>query len=260
MNIDKAHEIGGFERIYLLVTIVERGLGDKVITEMRHLGATFNMATVGYSAVGLDLVDYFGLSEHSTDLVFSVVTESKRKIALSMAEYKFSLDTPEKGLAFIVPISGVGGPVSLKYISGLEPEEHEKQAEVKNMKMNDYNEAEYRCIITIVNRGYADQVIDAARDAGARGGTILYARGTGIHETETFMNISITPEKEMVFILVKRELAKTITHAILVSAGLKTKGRGISFILPVTDAVGMVTQIKEGDHLPTDDEIDAAGV
>jgi nitrogen regulatory protein PII len=124
------------------------------------------------------------------------------------------------------------------------------------MKKDDYSEAEHRCIITIVNRGYADQVVSAARDAGARGGTILYARGTGIHETEKFMNISITPEKEMILILVKKELAKTITHAILVSAGLKTKGRGISFILPVTDAIGMVTPLAEGERLPTDEEID----
>ncbi|MDR2611250.1 MAG: hypothetical protein LBC58_07315 [Clostridiales Family XIII bacterium] len=126
MNVEKAHEQGGFERIYLLVTIVKRGLGDKVIAEMRHLGVTFNMASVGYSAVGLDLVDYFGLSEHSADIVFSVVTESKKKIALSMVEYKFSLGKPGRGVAFIVPISGVGGPVSLKYISGANPEEQEK--------------------------------------------------------------------------------------------------------------------------------------
>jgi nitrogen regulatory protein PII len=109
----------------------------------------------------------------------------------------------------------------------------------------DYENAEYRLIITIVNRGYADQVIAAAREAGARGGTILYARGTGIHEMEKFMNIQITPEKEMALILVKRSAVKEITKAILVESGLKTKGRGISFTLPVTDAVGMVTDMDE---------------
>jgi hypothetical protein len=111
------------ERIYLLVTIVERGLSDHVIAEMRKLGVTFNMATVGYSAVGLDLVDYFGLSEHPGDVIFSVVAESKKESALAMVEYKFSLDKPGKGRAFTIPISGVGGPVSLRYISGVEPEE-----------------------------------------------------------------------------------------------------------------------------------------
>jgi hypothetical protein len=126
MNVEKAHKYGGFERICLLVTIVKRGLGDKVIAEMRNLGVTFNMASVGYSAVGLDLVDYFGLSEHSADIVFSVVTEPKKEAALSMVEYKFSLDKPDLGCAFIVPISGVGGPISLKYISGVDPDEQER--------------------------------------------------------------------------------------------------------------------------------------
>jgi hypothetical protein len=125
MNIEKAHDHGGIERIYLLVTIVERGLSDRLISEMRKLGVTFNMASVGYSAVGLDLVDYFGLSELSADVVFSVLTESKKPDALAMVEYKFSLDKPDKGLAFVVPISGVGGPVSLKYISGVDAENHE---------------------------------------------------------------------------------------------------------------------------------------
>lgn len=108
-----------------------------------------------------------------------------------------------------------------------------------------YDDTEYRCIITIVNRGYADQVVDAARECGARGGTIMYARGTGIHETEKFMNISITPEKEMVFILVTKDMTKEVTKGILESAGLKTKGRGICFTLPVVDAIGIITQKEE---------------
>jgi hypothetical protein len=126
MSAEKSLAYGEFERIYLFVTIVERGLSDRVIKEMRKLGVTFNMASVGYSAVGLDLVDYFGLSEQSSDIVFSVVTESKRNDVLAMVEYKFSLDKPGVGLAFTVPISGVGGPISLKYIAGEEPEDHER--------------------------------------------------------------------------------------------------------------------------------------
>jgi hypothetical protein len=61
------------------------------------------------------------------------------------------------------------------------------------------------------------------------------------------MNISIQPEKEMVLTLVRRSAVKEITHAILVAAGLRTKGRGISFTLPVTDAVGMVTDVEADD-------------
>jgi nitrogen regulatory protein PII len=103
----------------------------------------------------------------------------------------------------------------------------------------DYDVAKYRLIFTIVNRGFGDTVIDAAREKGAKGGTIIYARGTGIHEQETFLNISITPEKEIVMILVAKDKVKEITQAILQDSGLKTPGRGICFVLPVTEALGL---------------------
>jgi nitrogen regulatory protein PII len=115
--------------------------------------------------------------------------------------------------------------------------------------MADYSNTEYCLILTIVNRGYAELVMDAARDAGVSGGTVLYARGTGVHAAEKFMNIDIQPEKEVVMTLVKRESVRTIMHAILEEGGLRTKARGISFTLPVTDLVGLSEEGAEGDAL-----------
>ncbi len=63
------------------------------------------------------------------------------------------------------------------------------------------NQRQFDLILTIVNRGFADQVVDAARAAGAHGGTVFYARGTGVHEMEKFFAISIQPEKEVVSIM-----------------------------------------------------------
>lgn len=113
--------------------------------------------------------------------------------------------------------------------------------------MIDYYDTKYVLTVTIVNRGFADQVIDAAREAGARGGTIIYARGTGVHEMEKFLNISIQPEKELIFIVVKKSDAKEVTSAIIKASGLKTEGRGISFSLPVTDLVGITSQFDEDE-------------
>lgn len=115
--------------------------------------------------------------------------------------------------------------------------------------MSDINSAVYSLIITIVNRGYADQVMDAAREVGARGGTVLYARGTGVHETEKFMNIAIQPEKEMVLVIVKNESVRETIRSILEVAGLRTSGRGISFTLPVTDLVGVVSTLGEDNMI-----------
>jgi uncharacterized protein YaaQ len=109
-----------FERLKLMICIVERGQSDRVVKELRDLGVTYNMETVAYAAMGSGIADVFGLTEHDCDLICSVVTESKTKAALSMIEYKFSLDDPGTGFAFCVPISGVGGPLSLKYISGVD--------------------------------------------------------------------------------------------------------------------------------------------
>ncbi|MDR0519778.1 MAG: P-II family nitrogen regulator [Clostridiales Family XIII bacterium] len=113
--------------------------------------------------------------------------------------------------------------------------------------MNDFNNTEYSLIMTIVNRGYAELVMDSARAAGARGGTVLYARGTGIHAAEKFMNIDIQPEKEIVLTIVRKSAVREIMHAILESGGLRTKARGISFTLPITDLVGFAEGTATGD-------------
>lgn len=107
------------------------------------------------------------------------------------------------------------------------------------------NQREYDLIMTIVNRGFADQVIDAARSAGAHGGTVFYARGTGIHEVEKFFAISIQPEKEVVLTLVKHEDTQAIMHSIVAAAGLKTAGKGLAFSLPIADVVGITHSLEE---------------
>jgi nitrogen regulatory protein PII len=108
--------------------------------------------------------------------------------------------------------------------------------------MEKYNDVKYNLIVTIVNRGHADIVIDAAKEAGAHGGTVFYARGTGIHETEKFLNIPIQPEKEVVLTLVRKSAAAEIISAITEKAGLAKEGQGISFTLPVSETAGIFSK------------------
>ncbi len=101
------------------------------------------------------------------------------------------------------------------------------------------DERKYSLIVTIVNRGFADEVMDAARDAGARGGTIIYGHGAGLHETETFFGVSIRPEKEVVLILSDNDVRPNIMQAIVKKVGMTTEGAGISFSLPVNNVAGI---------------------
>ena len=93
-------------------------------------------------------------------------------------------------------------------------------------------------IISIVNKGYSEELMNAARSAGASGGTIMHARGTGSAEAEKIFGITIEPEKELVMILTKDESRQDIMKAIYSAAGLATRGKGIAFSLPVDDVLG----------------------
>ncbi len=101
-------------------------------------------------------------------------------------------------------------------------------------------EKEFELIITIVNRGFSDVVMDSAKAAGARGGTILHARGTGANAESKFFGITIQPEKDMVMILAKYGERDKIMRAIATGAGLTTEGCGLTFSLPVTDVAGVI--------------------
>jgi len=98
---------------------------------------------------------------------------------------------------------------------------------------------EHEVIICIVNNGFTDLVMDAARKQGARGGTIFHGRGTGNPDMEKFFGISISPEKEIVMILISNDIKEAVLKAINKAAGLETKGQGIAFCLPVSDVVGL---------------------
>ena len=98
---------------------------------------------------------------------------------------------------------------------------------------------QHECIVCIVNAGYSDEVMDAARAFGATGGTVIHAHGTANRESEQFFHITIEPEKEIVLILVPTQLRNDILHALYNQVGLKTEGQGIAFSLPVEKAVGL---------------------
>ena len=100
---------------------------------------------------------------------------------------------------------------------------------------------EHEVIICIVNAGFSDAVMDAAREFGARGGTVLRARGTASMEAETLFGITVQPEKEMVMILVKSSSKDDILHALYRAVGLNTPGQGIAFSMPVDQVVGLST-------------------
>ncbi len=103
----------------------------------------------------------------------------------------------------------------------------------------------YEVIFAIVNDGYADDVMAVAREQGARGGTIISARGVAREEAAAFFGISVHTEKEIVMMVVPKSIKDDILNAIYKEMGMAKKAQGIAFSLPVTDTAGLVEQAEK---------------
>ena len=96
----------------------------------------------------------------------------------------------------------------------------------------------FELIVTILNKDYDTNLMEAAREVGAKGGTILNARGTGDHNVEKLFGLTLQQEKDVVLILTEVKQKEAIMKTIISATGLNTPGRGICFTLPVEDFIG----------------------
>ena len=104
--------------------------------------------------------------------------------------------------------------------------------------------SDFELIVSIVNKGFTSVVMDAARSVGAKGGTIINAKGSGSHEAEKMFGITVQPEKEMVFIIAPKEVRNDIMKSIIEKAGLNSLGKGICFAMPIDDIMGVALGIN----------------
>lgn len=99
----------------------------------------------------------------------------------------------------------------------------------------------HRAVFVVVDKGKGETVMEMARAAGVRGGTIINGRGSGIHETAVFLNMEIEPEKEIVLMLTPVELTDRIVAAVREGLKIDEPGNGIIWVQSVTEAYGIVT-------------------
>lgn len=135
--------------------------------------------------------------------------------------------------------------------------ENEKLNEDFSEALKENSEKKYDMILVIVNKGYTDLVMEAARRNGARGGTIMTARGTGNPSIEKFYQVTITPEKEIVLILVDRTITDKVLKAVYDSSGLQTPGQGIAFAIPAGRTAGLTATLKEAEDEAKESEEEA---
>ena len=224
-------------KVYMMVTITHRSIGSRMLSFYKENELAVNLNMLGAGTANSDVLDYFGLEATEKAVMFAVVTrEMWRKLKRGLQK-KMNIDVPGTGIAFIIPFSSIGGKKALQFFTDRQNFEKEEESILK--------ETEYELIIVILNQGYSNLVMDAAREKGAGGGTVIHAKGTGMEKAEQFLGVSIAAEKEMIFIVTKSKGKNDIMKAIMEKAGMDSKAKSIVFSLPVTSTAGLRLQEED---------------
>ena len=210
----------------LVYVIVNFGKGSEVLRIARANGTNGGTILLGRGTVKSGLLNFFALYEIRKEIVLIVADNETAKRALEALNRDMMLDRPNHGIAFTVDIREVEGSKELG-CNSLQEGRGEK-------------EIMYHLITVIVDRGKAEEVIDAATEMGSKGGTVINARGSGVHERSTLFAMEIEPEKEIVMIVSEKELTQTIVNKIREKLRIDEPGKGILFIQNVADAYGLL--------------------
>ena len=171
----------------------------------------------------------YGLVDTEKALVFTVADSEQTRKLLRAAKLRMFVDIPGNGIMMSVPLKSVGGGRTMAYLTD-------------NMNMNSDKPSmsfSHELIYVILNEGFSDMVMAAARPAGATGGTVLSGKGTGARESEKFLGISLASEKDLVLIVADADKKAAIMKAIVKEAGPGTDAGAICFSLPVSGVEGL---------------------
>lgn len=219
------------DELYMMATISDRNQARRFLAFYREHGVTVTLITFGKGTAASEVLDSFGLEAAKKAILFAFVTGMEWKEIKSGLQKQIKIDIPGSGIAFIIPLSSIGGKKQLEFLT--------EGREFKKGEESTLKETKYELLVVIANQGYTDMIMDAAREANAPGGTVIHAKGTGTEKAEKFLGVSIATEKEMIFMVARKEGKNAIMKAIMEKAGIHSEARSVVFSLPVTETAGM---------------------
>ncbi len=204
----------------------------------KKISTLFSFPCSGTASI--KLLSQLGLENTEKTLIFCTVPHERRKRLLSRCVMDMGINLPGKGIALLVPYESVGGLTSLNILLGSQKFDPNEVMEMENTNFP------YALVIAVAESGFSDEVMDAARSAGAGGGTVIHAKGTaGDQERRKFLGVNLATEKDMVLIVVNQKNRKEVMQAIMDKAGIKSPAHTILFSLPVEDVAGLKSIVDE---------------
>lgn len=217
--------------LYMMVTITNRKYMSKFAALYRENQIEVGTVSLGMGTASSSILDYMGLEDDEKSICFHFVTAATWKKVKKGLQNQLRIDVPGTGIAFTIPMSSIGGKWELGFLIQEQEFVREEEGTLKETK--------HELIVAIANYGYNTQVMKAAEEGGATGGTVLHGKGVGMKRAEQFLGVSLVSEKEVIFIVAKSEQKNAIMSAIMEKAGLTSKAGTIVFSLPVTSTAGL---------------------
>lgn len=204
--------------VKLIVTIAERGKGNVLAKLYAEYGVACCYQCMGRGTASSELLDVLGVGSPEKDILLSIAARKRTERLLQRLDSDLQGGNYGTGIVFDMPLTGLNGLIAAVLL-------HEQDSADGGMNME--GKTEHSLILIAVNQGHTDAVMDTAREAGARGGTVIRARWAGTEDASQFYGISIQSEKEIIAIVAAGERRNAIMEMINKKHGLRTEAGAV---------------------------------
>lgn len=211
-----------------LISVVNPGAMDRVCEIAAALDLSQTVTLLGHGTAVQSMLDLLGIESTEKRVIMTVANPEKTRKFIKEMRRQVYIGIPGHGIIMAVPIKSVGGGKTLAYLNNGEQQPARYTPELSNR---------YELIVIVANEGRTDQVMNAARAAGATGGTVLHGKGTG-SQNKKFYNVSIAAEKEVILMVAQNDRKAAIMQSVLHHAGPDSEAGAILFSLPVSEVAG----------------------
>lgn len=219
----------------LLMLISTHKLADKAADMFLKSALPIQYRLNARGTASSEIMDTLGLGSIDKCILVSTVPRSFGTAMLGLLHSELRLDAVNSGIAFTIPLTGANNLL----LRMMKHTAEESEFQDNGKEMNTMTETKYALIAAIVNRGFSGEVMDAARAAGAGGGTVMTSRSIGSEEATGFWGLSVQEEKEIVLILADHENKVKIMSGISEKCGMHSEAKGLVMSLPIDSVMGL---------------------
>ena len=212
-----------------LISVVNPAAMEQVCEIAAALDLPQTVTMLGHGTAAQSMLDLLGIESTEKRVIMTVANPEKTRQFIKNMRQQLYIGIPGHGIVIAVPIKSVGGGKTLAYLNN-----GEQQTARYTPELN----SKYELIIIVANEGRTDQVMNAARAAGATGGTVLHGKGSGSQNPKKFYNVSIASEKEVILMVAQSDRKAAIMQSVLHQAGPDSEAGAVLFSLPVSEVAG----------------------